>query len=263
METRSCEAKRFPSNFPGGAKRTSVDTRGVSAGTGSVCKLFVRKAQREKGGEKWGISLGPLEHLRRLLVCENVLGWWANGLIGDVPYELTFAVYEILQCWFYHNMRYDSRVRSKARKSEFSSAWPIVAKPWETLADLFVCVKVSKCFKSPSPIWNAANTLKQALLSKEKAAPGPLQFRRSLAKAQQGMLGQLEDVGCWMINRIILRSLQNLVLTLKVQTWLNVTDGFVNRDNVTSVVHKSHITMHLLCVQSSFDPSRKTNNYVF
>ena len=52
METRSCEAKRFPSNFPGGAKRTSVDTRGVSAGTGSVCKLFVRKAQREKGGEK-------------------------------------------------------------------------------------------------------------------------------------------------------------------------------------------------------------------
>ena len=42
------EAKRFPSNFPGGAKRTSVDTRGVSAGTGSVCKLFVRKAQREK-----------------------------------------------------------------------------------------------------------------------------------------------------------------------------------------------------------------------
>lgn len=160
-------------------------------------------------------------------------------------------------------MRYDTRVCSKARKSEFSSAWPIVAEPWETLADLFACVKVSKCFKSPSPIWNAANTLKQALLSKEKAAPGPLQFRRSLAKAQHGMLRQLEDVGCWMINRIILRSRQNLVLTLKVQIWLNVTDGFVNRDDVTSVVHKSHIAMDLLCVQSSFKPSRKTNNYVF
>ena len=40
-----------------------------------------------------------------------------------------------------------------------------------------------------------------------------------------------------MIKRIILRSLQDLVLTLKVQTWLNVTDVFVHRDDVTSVVH--------------------------
>ena len=32
-----------------GAKH-SVDNRGVSAGTGSVCKLFVRKARRARSG---------------------------------------------------------------------------------------------------------------------------------------------------------------------------------------------------------------------
>lgn len=58
-----------------------------------------------------------------------------------------------------------------------------------------------------------------------------------------------------MINRLMLRSLQDVVLTLQVQTWLNVTGGFVRRYDVTSDVRRSRITMHPLCFQFLFDSS--------